>query len=616
MEEQNRIDIISQIYNLRQNFIIIGLTGRTGSGCTTVAELCKNKEFSTLFPPPPETKLDGLTNDERKYKIVYNFLKPNWQPFEVIKASDIIVLFVLTNTFESFLQVFEKTGQKATVQNSGEKDMLEKIKDDYKKWNEETKAIDELLSKEGEINLKELSTEDKQKIIDLKKFIFDKIPKIREKIEETINRKLTTELQLWGDNIRKYNSSAQKDTISSNAPSSLAEMINKIIKLLRALNNSEGKPTLIMIDALRNPYEILYFRERYSSFYLMSVNTTEQIRKDNLHKLDYKDTDIKILDEKEHPTKSKDIESSFYSQDIERCVELSDILVVHNGQQVEENFDLKKQIITYIALMKHPGIIPPSPKERVMQIAFSAKLNSGCISRQVGAAVTDEHFSIKSIGWNTVPEGQTPCSLRNFEDLYSRSDLNAFSSFEKSNSEFRKVVEKSYKRYVEQGGYKEFKEKGGHTHSFCFKDLYISLIEEKNQVHTRSLHAEENAFLQLVKYGAKGIKGGKLFTTASPCELCAKKAYQLGIKEIYYIDAYPGISMEHILDCGDNKPQVFLFQGAIGRAYDSLYNPLMSYKDEISYLTEVKIGKRDDKKQETDSGSEKKESDNQLINTK
>ncbi|GHT58115.1 hypothetical protein AGMMS50239_01980 [Bacteroidia bacterium] len=70
MEQQNSIDIISQIYNLRQNFIVIGLTGRTGSGCTTVATLCKNKDFGKLHSPIPTTKLEGLTNDERKYKIV------------------------------------------------------------------------------------------------------------------------------------------------------------------------------------------------------------------------------------------------------------------------------------------------------------------------------------------------------------------------------------------------------------------------------------------------------------------------------------------------------------------------------------------------------------------
>jgi len=33
-----------------------------------------------------------------------------------------------------------------------------------------------------------------------------------------------------------------------------------------------------------------------------------------------------------------------------------------------------------------------------MQLAYTAKYNSGCISRQVGAAVTDESYSIKAIG--------------------------------------------------------------------------------------------------------------------------------------------------------------------------------------------------------------------------
>ncbi|MCK7630130.1 hypothetical protein MZ018_00615 [Shewanella sp. JNE10-2] len=108
--------------------------------------------------------------------------------------------------------------------------------------------------------------------------------------------------------------------------------------------------------------------------------------------------------------------------------------------------------------------------------------------------------------------------------------------------------------------------------------------DERNQVHTRSLHAEENAFLQLAKYGSVGIEGGKLFTTASPCELCAKKAYQLGIKEIVYIDPYPGLAIQHIISIGTNPPKLIQFRGAVGKAYHQLYEPLMSYKDELSYL--------------------------------
>ena len=84
-----------------------------------------------------------------------------------------------------------------------------------------------------------------------------------------------------------------------------------------------------------------------------------------------------------------------------------------------------------------------------------------------------------------------------------------------------------------------------------------------------------------------------LFTTASCCELCAKKAYQLGIRKIYYIDTYPGISNEHILGSGpkDHRPEMILFKGAVGRAYINLYNPFMSLKDEIETLSGVEVKK-------------------------
>ena len=114
---------------------------------------------------------------------------------------------------------------------------------------------------------------------------------------------------------------------------------------------------------------------------------------------------------------------------------------------------------------------------------------------------------------------------------------------------------------------------------------------DKNQVHTRSLHAEENAFLQISKYGGEGIKDGTLYSTASPCELCSKKAYQLGIKRIVYIDPYPGTAQEQILLSGLYPPKVELFKGAIGSAYNKLYEPIISYKDELKALSNKDVYK-------------------------
>ena len=226
---------------------------------------------------------------------------------------------------------------------------------------------------------------------------------------------------------------------------------------------------------------------------------------------------------------------------------------------------LSEQIIKYLALIHQPGLVAPTHIERCMQLAFNAKYNSGCISRQVGAVVTGEDFSVRAVGWNDVPKGQVPCNLRCVEDYCRNKDAETFSAFELHDTMFGETMDKANTllKGEEIKGNKE-----GRYYAYCFKDLYNGLKDNKNQVYTRALHAEENAFLQIAKYGGAEIQGGKLFSTASPCELCSKKAYQLGIKEIYYIDPYPGIAQEHILKFGrNNNPQMILFYGAIGNAY-------------------------------------------------
>ena len=108
----------------------------------------------------------------------------------------------------------------------------------------------------------------------------------------------------------------------------------------------------------------------------------------------------------------------------------------------------EEQLLKLIALINQPGIITPSAVERCMQVANTAKLNSGCISRNVGAAITDEDFYIKSVGWNDVAKGHTPCNLRKIEDIIkprSNSWLNKsshYSEFEKGN-----VSDKSSYKY-------------------------------------------------------------------------------------------------------------------------------------------------------------------------
>ncbi|HHY99818.1 MAG TPA: hypothetical protein GYA03_01855 [Tissierellia bacterium] len=74
-------DAINKIYDERKDFIIIGLTGRTGSGCSTVAEILKTPKFNKLHLNSPK-EYDFKSSEERKYSILYKYAshEGNWNP--------------------------------------------------------------------------------------------------------------------------------------------------------------------------------------------------------------------------------------------------------------------------------------------------------------------------------------------------------------------------------------------------------------------------------------------------------------------------------------------------------------------------------------------------------
>lgn len=607
------MEVVKQIYKLRQNFILIGLTGRTGSGCSTVAKLLGTEKASSLKSNYREFNNGEIDNNVRKDRIVHEYINKNWYPFTTISASDVIFFYALLEDYESFVDAICNSSYLPASDSKMDandnrvdyiKNKLELLKEEYNKLHKKVKKCNNYLIYQKYDGAKPCVSEYLNLItIEIKDFRLS----LNSHIQGIYKQMMYNVLQEWGNNIRLYNSIIKKDKCVENSPSCLACKINQFIKLFRAKDkydfSRDGKkhPTHIVIDALRNPYEILYFRERYSAFYLISVNTTEKVRKQKLLDLNYRKEEIAELDKNEKG--EKELQDSFGLINIDKCIELSDIFITHDGTPIEENRDIVNQIFTYIALILHPGLIPPTPLERVMQVAFTAKLNSGCLSRQVGAAVTNEFYSVQSIGWNTVAEGQTPCSLRHLFDLDGNEDDDAYSDYEKGDKNFNEHVKSLCGCYNKVPDIK--KRMGGLMFPYCFKDIYTTVVDnqQNNQVHTRSLHAEENAFLQLAKYGTQGIKGGMLFTTASCCELCAKKAYQLGIKKIYYIDSYPGISNAHILGSGfkEHRPEMILFNGAIGKAYINLYNPFMPLKDEIETLSGIKVKDRAKNKEKENS---------------
>jgi deoxycytidylate deaminase len=607
---------LNELYELRNSFTIIALTGRTGSGCTSVAKLLEKGFESKDYPDP--SSLDLSHNSYKKYDIVYKYSKLNFKKYNLISYVKVLTLSILNESYESFIKFLES------------KELRDEINMFNKRINKEEKCLDNdysycldifknnteisnkfnlLYNRIKKINFSDFKRDESSKeLYDV--FFGDEFKEVYEGLNNTLKIKPSLHnflFQLISNNLRKNGNPFNSKDYNTENIFFIALRLNAIIKSIRFHNKENHLPTKVVIDSIRNPFEVMFFKQRYSAFYLMAVNKREDNRENDLKK-DYHDyIKLEALLEIEYiGGKGK----MFFKQYVRDCLEKSDIhisfrtkeevdeinkKIIDDKENTSPAFTWQMQILKYVSLINHPGIVTPSPEERSMQMAYTAKYNSGCISRQVGAAITDENYSVKAVGWNNTPEGQVPCLLRDSDRLVEyyntgNSEINipnldSFTPFEKTDSKFRDVLLNEFQ--INRNANDNLL--NGRHACFCFKTIHNACYDGKNQVQTRSLHAEESAFLQITKYGGNGIKGGKLFTTASPCELCSKKAYQLGIKLIYYIDPYPGISEKQILKAGSKCPEIRLFNGAIGKAYHWLYEPLMPYKDELSILLNIDI---------------------------
>jgi deoxycytidylate deaminase/dephospho-CoA kinase len=562
-------------YEEHQDLLILALTGRTGSGCTTAANQLAEEYQSALA-----AQHRPIGPDARKYEIVKAFSEKGWIRFSKITVSALLVTFLLEATREQL----EAANSAFPIDRKLGEDELQNLWTTLESIRPKVQIVQEILN----LNSVDFAKFDWTHSTDIKRQIIAGLPQHLSSVRGALGRKYGSFFQEIGDNLR-HSGCAWDHHINEVNLFVLPKRIVRTIECIRECDKVSQTKTRIVIDAIRNPLELIYLRDRYSPLYAIAITAQEEDRRSRLLNSGYSRNDIESIDNREYP-KKHDPHASYktlVTQDIQSCLQKADIFISNPGRKDATKSakrhatgQLYSQLIRYCALALHPGLVTPSRDERCMQVAFIAKANSGCISRQVGAAVTDENYAVKAIGWNDVPHGQLPCSLRNVDELMTASDKVGYSTFERENDQFRDFVNE---KYVNRATLQS----DGLPCSYCFKDAVNESVFMKdgrkgtNQVHTRSLHAEENAFLLLAN--SSSVKGGKLFTTASPCELCSKKAFQLGIRDVIFIDPYPGISESHVMANGDPsiRPVLRLFSGAVGKAYHRLYEPMIPVKDEL-----------------------------------
>jgi len=630
---------LNSLYSLRREFTIIGLTGNLCSGSKELASFLSSDE-TNIDLEKIRNEVDNLKktdyNEALKYKICTDFVTfpNNWQKFEILKYRNVLLLFVLREAIvlsttkqidriDAFIEILLNSGIDPVNVNERltaeiHVNFLNNHLHTFLEANQNIFLEFEELEING--NFKDFYiSADNIKIVKLSTLFFSELflnfcTGFYSCLDQYNYYLRQVTIHDLAYNLRSFGTCVYQDNINLKHIYIIADLINKIIKGVR---KEFGKANIV-IDYIKNSLELMYFKEKYSAFYVVAAKKDEGYRirciENRITALIPSESErnkiksmVLALDSSEY--KSSDFKDGHFSaNDIENCIQKSDYhtFIQESSNEVrDENYKYishQLQMIKLYSLIRQPGLITPSALERVMQIAFNSKFSSGCISRQVGAVITDKYNSIKSVGWNDVAEGQMPCSLRNVYDLVSDQNTANFTDYELNhgnykddngnNLKFKELVNKSI-------GDNTIEKLEGRNCPFCFKTFHNKFEGIDNQVHTRSLHAEENAMLQITKYGGQAIKGGNLYTTASPCELCSKKAYQLGIRNIFYIDPYPGIAINQILMGGseNSNPNLYMFQGAVSKGFNKLYEPFMSLKDEVTLRSEIKPWKKKDLKE-------------------
>lgn len=288
-----------------------------------------------------------------------------------------------------------------------------------------------------------------------------------------------------------------------------------------------GRRVCHIIDSIKNQSELDLLREVYREvLYVVGVFSPISAREKKMLKDGFESEKIHYLMEKDAAGNAP------HGQTVSDTFPQSDFFL---RMDTSSKSKLDLRVERFLDLILGTKIITPTSDESAMYAAASAASGSACLSRQVGAAVTDAEGTVLAVGWNDVPKAFGGLYAADHEkDPQGTRDLRCYN-------------------------------KGGGT---CFNDeekgfLAQSLIESlgddiipanklklaaerisgnrkvKGLIEfSRAIHAEMHAILGALKVGGDRVTGGSIFVTTYPCHACARHIIAAGISNVYYIEPY------------------------------------------------------------------------------
>ena len=302
----------------------------------------------------------------------------------------------------------------------------------------------------------------------------------------------------------------------------------------------DGKKRAYILDSIRHPEEVALLRRVYQeAFCLVGVYCQHDERLRRLQSVKYTDAGeaaIKAFMERDENAPEA------HGQRVADAFHLSDYFVDNTVETPTARatqislYDVPEQLGRLVDILTHARIVRPRPSESGMFHAYGAKMQSSCLSRQVGAALMDSTGAVIATGTNEVPRagggvyGGTFSLENDNSDPDQSDDFRCFVHNQACTNtrERNQIIDELLESVVDVTGTKETEE----LRSRIRTSRVGQLIE-----FSRAVHAEMDALLSAARNGISTV-GTRLFVTTFPCHSCARHIVAAGVEEVQYIEPY------------------------------------------------------------------------------
>lgn len=367
------------------------------------------------------------------------------------------------------------------------------------------------------------------------------------------------------------------------------DFFNKGEGLLQAEDVSSRR-VFYIVDSLKNKEEVKLLRTAYREiFYQFSIYTPIKEREVYL-----RDRKRMQEDEVRKLIATDDYEENEHGQDVRHVFTEGDFFVRMSEKTLDK---VEAKVDRFLKLVFGYEIVTPLPQELAMYEAQSAAGNSACLSRQVGAAITDAHNNILSTGWNDVPKFRG--GLYGEVDSHSSNDHRCWilGGYCRSDNEKDFLAEDIVEALAKDPSL----DNTVLTEALKTKELrgkIASVIRKKTKIgalieFSKAVHAEMHAIINGSQLSGTRMIGGKLYCTTFPCHNCARHIIAAGISEVYYIEPYPkslvrlhyeAISEDEEVE---NKVRILMYDGVSPRRYLEFFSRNTKLKAEGGKLLRV-----------------------------